>query len=211
MFANRKKAGISLGKALKKYSAEHPLLLAIPRGGVEIAYYVAQELQCGFHILVAQKLGHPRNREAAIGAIAEDDSLYLDPRVKQMMSKQVIEEAMAGKREEIARRIDLYRQGKPLPDLQDRTVIVVDDGIATGSTLFAAVLMCKKQHPETLVVAAPVSGIGVRNKLEDTVDDVVILETPRSFFAVSQAYEEFGNLTDQEVLSFLDLNVREPK
>lgn len=203
MFENRKSAGIQLAEALKDYQAENPVILAIPRGGVEVAYYVAKALECNFSVVISRKLGYPDQPEAAFGAVAEDGSLYLNPQFEGILSREIIERVIQKTKKEIARRVDIYRQGRPLPSLEDRTVILVDDGIATGSTVFAAIELCKKQKAEKIIVAAPISGGHMLQKLARTVDDVIILETPRSFFAVSQGYEEFHNMTDQEVQSYL--------
>lgn len=205
MFNNRKDAGEKLGKALKKYEDSHPILLGIPRGGVEVGYYAAIELDCDFDIIIVRKLGHPQQPEAAFGALAEDGSLYLDPWSNQYLSKEIIEEIIGQEKEEIHRRINKYRGGRKLADLKDRTVIIIDDGIATGATLFAAIYMCRKQEPEKLIVAAPVSGKGHLSKINAKTDEVVILEKRDHFYAISQGYQDFTNLNDQQVLHFLDL------
>lgn len=205
MFANREDAGNKLGEALKKFKPEKPLILGIPRGGIEVGYYAALQLDSDFDAIIVRKLGYPQQPEAAFGALAEDDSLYLDPWSDKYLSKEIIEEVISQEKSEIKRRIKQYRGGKELPSLNDRTVILVDDGIATGATVFAAIAMCRKQAPRHLVVAAPVSGVSRLSKLEDEVDEVIIPEKKKHFFAVSQGYREFSNLSDQEVLHFMNL------
>lgn len=204
MFKNRKDAGEQLAKALIAFKKKDPLLLAIPRGGVEVGYYVAKILKCDFSLVISRKLGHPEQPEAAVGAVAEDKSLYLNPRIHRMLTKEVIDTLVRKEEKEIRRRIDLYRKGTTLPPIQGRVVIIIDDGIATGSTLFATIELCKKKNASRIVVAAPVSTPDTYDRLLGKVDDVVILETPSDFFAVSQAYEEFSNLTDKEVVQFME-------
>lgn len=205
MFKNREDAGKQLGEALKKYQQSSPIVLGIPRGGIEVGYYVARHLSGDFAPVIVRKLGYPRQPEAAFGAMAEDGSLYLDPWSNKHLSKEIIERVVRKEKEEIKRRIGIYRDGKPLPNLKDRVVLLVDDGIATGSTVFAALEMCVKKEPRKLIVAAPVSGTDRLQKLGNNADEVIILDVKEDFYAVSQGYEEFSNLTDREVLYFLDL------
>lgn len=191
MFANRTDAGEHLAEALKKYRKENPLILAIPRGGVVTGSIVACKLSVDFSVIITRKLGLPSNPETAFGAIAEDKSLYLDSSVRELLSKKIIEKVIQKEEKEIKRRIKQYRKGEPLPTLKDRTVILVDDGIATGSTLFVAIDLCKKQKAKKVVVAAPVSGMMVRDKLKSKADDTIILEVPEEYQAVSQTYKDF--------------------
>lgn len=203
MFVNREDAGNKLGEALKEFKSQNPLVLGIPRGGVEIGYYVALALDCDFDVIVVRKLGHPQQPEAAFGALAEDGSLYLDPWSNKYIPKETMEKVIGREEKEIERRVDTYRKGNSLPDFEDRVVILVDDGIATGSTVFAAINMCKKMKPKKLVVAAPVSGRSQLTKLAGRVDEVVILDKERAFSAVSQGYTNFSNLSDSEVIHFM--------
>lgn len=204
MFRDRKDASIQLAEALEKYKNKNPLVLGIPRGGAETAYYVAKYLEAEMALVVSRKLGHPQNPEYAIGALAEDGSLYLSPEGKEFISQEVIENLKKEQEKEIKRRIREYRQDNPLPELEGRTVIIVDDGIATGATLFATIMLCKNRKAKKIVVAAPVSGENMSRTLIDMVDDVVILETPIQYRAVSQAYQNFFNLTDEEAISFME-------
>ncbi|WP_138429848.1 phosphoribosyltransferase [Fodinibius saliphilus] len=205
MFIDRKDAGNKLGQALEKYQHVHPLVLGIPRGGVEVGYYVAIHLKCDFDVVIVRKLGYPCGPEAAFGAIAEDGSLYLNPWSNKYLNKEIIEQVVKKERQEIRRRINEYRKKMSLPDLADRVVILVDDGIATGSTIFAALSMCQKQEPKKLVVAAPVSGTDRLMRLEDEADEVIILDQREKFFAVSEGYQRFTKLTDNEVIHFMEL------
>ena len=204
MFRDRKDASIQLGMSLEKYKNDNPLILGIPRGGAETAYYVAKHLKSEMALVVTRKLGHPKNPEYAIGALAEDGSLYLSPEATTYFSQEVIENLIKDQEKEIKRRIREYRQDNPLPKLEGRTIIIVDDGIATGATLFATIKLCKNKKAGKIVVAAPVSGEEMSRKLEEMVDDVVILETPYQYRAVSQAYQNFFNLSDEEAISFME-------
>ncbi len=208
MFDNREEAGMQLAKALAKYSSEHPVVLAIPRGGIIPGVIISRELDAEFSVLISRKLGLPNHPETAFGAIAEDKSLYLNPMVREVLTKAVIEKVISKEETEIQRRISTYRKGQAIPSLYNRTVILVDDGIATGSTVFAAIDMCKKQKAAKIVVASPVSGLSVRDKLKSKADEVVILETPEEYRAVSQAYRDFKNLSDNEILQWLEANKR---
>ena len=204
MFSDRKDAAQQLALALARYKDQHAVVLGIPRGGAETGYYVAQGLHAEFSLLIARKLGHPTNPEYAIGAIAEDGSRYLNPRVTPPVEEAMIDKIVAEQQGEIARRIQALRKGAPMPQLKDRIVIIVDDGIATGSTLFASIALCKKQKPSQLVVAAPISSIDMRDHLKQIVDDVVILETPEDYYSVSQGYVSFPQLSDEEAREFFE-------
>lgn len=204
MFSDRKDAALQLAKALAEYHDQHAVVLGIPRGGAETGYYVARELHAEFSLLIARKLGHPTNPEYAIGAVAEDGSRYLNPRVSPPVDEVIIDRLVQAQQVEIDRRIRLLRKGEPLPLLQGKIVILVDDGIATGSTLFAAIECCKKKRPLKLVVASPISGSDQCAHLKRLVDDVVILETPADFYAVSQGYASFPQLSDEEAKRFYD-------
>lgn len=204
MFLNRKDAGEKLGRALERYRHQGVLVLGIPRGGVETACYVADYLDAELSVVIARKLGYPVNPEAAFGAVAEDGSLYLDAAAREYLTDEQIQKVLEDQQKEIQRRVERFRHGKPLPAMKGRTVIVVDDGIATGATLFATIKLCKKSKAGSLVVAALISGSAMEHTLQELVDDVVILEKPTDYNAVSQGYEEFNNLTDEEALSLLE-------
>jgi predicted phosphoribosyltransferase len=205
MFNDRKDAAVQLGEALKKYRGHQPIVLGIPRGGAETAFYVATCLESDFSLLISRKLGHPGNPEFAIGAIAEDGTLHLNENTMADLSKETIEDAVDQQKKEIERRIRILRNGQPLPVLKNRLVILVDDGIATGATMIAAIKMCRNAGAAKVVVAAPVAGSEMKRELRVHADDVVILETPVFYHAVSQAYQSFHNLTDKEARHFLEL------
>ncbi|MDB5275680.1 MAG: phosphoribosyltransferase [Ferruginibacter sp.] len=204
MFYDRKDAALQLAKALEKYKDQQAVVLGIPRGGAVTGYYVALHLNAVFSLLVSRKLGHPNNPEYAVGAIAEDGTIHLNDTVVREVSQEEIDTAVAQQKKEIERRINVLRQGQPLPEIKNRIVLIVDDGIATGATIFAAIKMCKKKEAAKIVVAAPVSGNAILRQLRKEADEVVILETPAFYHAVSQAYESFGQVTDDEALGLLE-------
>ena len=204
MFQDRKDAALQLARKLEKYEGPETIVLGIPRGGAETAYYVARHLGATFSLLVSRKLGHPRNPEYAVGAIAEDGSTYFNESAQAGLDQETINEIIEQQKKEIERRIQILRNGEPLPDLKGKTVLLVDDGIATGSTVFAAIRMCRKKGAGRIVVAAPVSGRERKGKLLQEADEVVILETPDFYSGVSQVYINFYNLTDEEALEFME-------
>ena len=205
MFKNREEAARELAIELEAFKNEDPLILAIPRGGVEIGYFLAEELGYDWSVIISRKLGYPDQPEAAFGAIAEDKSLYFNPRAKARLSKDLIEKMIKKEEKEIERRTKMYRNGAPLPKIKGRTVILVDDGIATGATIFASIDLCRKAGAGKIVVAAPVAAVEVSEQLLEKVDEVIVLETPHNFYAVSQAYHHFQNLSDDDVMKFLRL------
>jgi len=203
IFKNRKDAGMQLGAFLKtEFAREHPLILGIPRGGVEIAYYVARTLETDFTVVVAKKLGYPGQEELAFGAMAEDGSVYITPFGKLNLNEKAIEEVVARQWKEIERRTGEYRQGQGLPSFKNRTVIIVDDGIATGATFVPTINLCKKKGAAKVVVAAPVSPSSSLDLLKEA-DEIRVIEQPDPFYAVGQFYEDFAEVSDQEVLDFL--------
>jgi len=204
MFRDRKDAGQKLALALERYRNMNVLVLGIPRGGVETAYYVAKHLNAEMSIVITRKLGYPFNPEAAFGAVAEDGSLYISESASKNLSSEDMSEVLDNQKQEIRRRVQKLRRGKPLPEIKGRTVILTDDGIATGATLFASIQLCKKNKAGKIVVAAPIAGEKMERILRKQVDDVIILEKPQFYNSVSQGYENFYNLTDEEALVFMD-------
>jgi len=203
MFADRKDAGQKLARALENYREQKPLVLAIPKGGVEIGYEVAKHLGCEFSILIARKLPFPDNPEAGFGAVAEDGSTFINNYAARGLSQHTIDRILKQQRREIKRRIAALRKGRPLPQIADRTVILIDDGIAMGSTMRAAVSLCKNKKAKKIVVASPVAGPSTAAELARIVDDVVVLEKPAFFQAVAQAYANWYDVCDEEVIRIL--------
>jgi putative phosphoribosyl transferase len=205
MFYDRKHAALLLAAKLEKYKSEKSIVLGIPRGGIETAYYVARKLQAPLSLIIVRKLGYPEDPELAFGAMAEDGTVYYRPNHPLPISQEMIDEIEDRQLEEIERRKLIYRDAQLFPDIQGKTVIITDDGIATGSTIIAAIRMCRKRGAGKIVVAAPVCAKSTANVLQQEADELVVLETPEHFSAVSQFFESFRNLTDQEALAFLEL------
>jgi predicted phosphoribosyltransferase len=204
VFHDRKDAAMRLSEALSSYRNKHALVLGIPRGGAVTGYHVAKFLNADFSLLISRKLGHPFNPEYAIGALAEDGTVHINEHALAEVSQDDIDQAVATQKKEIERRIQILRKGKPLPEIRDKTVIIVDDGIATGATIFAAIEMCRKKKASRIVVAAPVSGTEKKEELARYADDVIILEIPEFYHAVSQVYDSFQQVSDAEALELLE-------
>ena len=203
IFLDRRDAGFELAKLLEpRYKDANALILGIPRGGVLVAYEVAKALHGELSVVLTKKLPHPLQEELAIGAVAEDGSVYLTALAREFtndMTKRIV----SAQSEEIRSRIQRFRKGKPLPDMANRVVIIVDDGIATGSTIVPAIKLCKLRQAARVVVAAPVSGHRYVSDIDALADDVIIAEQPEDFYAVGQVYEDFHHLSDEEVTSLL--------
>ena len=203
VYFDRSEAGVELGKILESgYNNKDVLVLGIPRGGVIVAYEVAKMLQSDLSVVITKKLPHPLQEELAIGACAEDGSVFLTSIARGLQS-ETVQEIVDAQREEIRSRIDRFRDGKPLPEIKNRTVILVDDGIATGSTIVPAIKLCKAKRAAKVVVAAPVSGDRYVSEINDLADEVVIPLQPTEFYAVGQVYEDFHHLSDTEVKNLL--------
>ena len=204
MFRDRKDAGIRLAEALGSYrNAEGVIVLAIPRGGVEVGYEVARRLRCDFDLIICRKLPYPYNPESGFGAIAEDGTIYINPRAAIPLSEEEILSIIREQEMEIQRRIEVLRGGRALPPLEGRTVILVDDGIAMGSTMHAAVEMCRHRGAGRVVVAVPVAGPHSIREFSELADELVVLESPPDFHAVAQVYEHWYDVSDSEVLEIL--------
>lgn len=208
MFKNRKDAGEKLARALEKYRAENPLILAIPRGGVEVGLQVANKLNADFSLIIARKLPFPDNPEAGFGAIAEDGSTFVIENAYNWLSWENIERIKTEQIAEIRRRINALREGEPLPEIKGRTVILIDDGIAMGSTMRVAIELSKNRQARKIVVAAPVAGREVTEEIGRRVDEIIVLEIPSYFMAVAEAYENWYDVSDEEVLDLLRESIR---
>ncbi|MEU6551279.1 phosphoribosyltransferase [Streptomyces sp. NPDC046915] len=208
-FQDRRQAGRELAVRLRTMQEQgtlpDPVVLALPRGGVAVAEEVARELDAPLDVLVVRKIGAPSQEEFGVGAIAGDDPPLLDEDTLRGLglSEEELAPVVARERAELHRREQRYRQGRPPPDLAGHTVIVVDDGLATGSTARAALRHVRRRAPARVVLAVPVGAPGSLDQLRGEADDVVCLLRPASFAAVGQWYEDFGQLTDAEVLDAL--------
>jgi putative phosphoribosyl transferase len=203
MFADRRDAGRKLALALKKYRGQNVLVLAIPRGGVEVGYQVAEYLNADFSILISRKLPFPDNPEAGFGAIAEDGSVFIAADAAVWLSGEQIERIEREQIKEINRRIEVLRKGKSLPEMTGRTVILVDDGLAMGSTMRAAIMLCRRKKAGKIVVAVPVAGERVADEVSRIADEIAVLEMPWNFMAVAQVYENWYDVSDAEVLGIM--------
>ncbi|WP_434131602.1 phosphoribosyltransferase [Methylocaldum sp. GT1BB] len=206
LFENRTDAGRQLAEALGAYAGRSDLIvLALPRGGVPVAYEVARALKAPLDLLIVRKLGTPGNPELAMGAIASGGASVLNRDVVSIyrISDEVIENAAAKERQELERRERLYRGDRPYPDIENRCIIVVDDGIATGATMRAGLAALRQRNPACVVVAVPLAPVDTVERLRAEVDEVVCLMTPEPFFAVGQGYRDFSQTTDDEVREIL--------
>jgi len=205
-FRDRRDAGKKLAQKLSAY-ADRPnvLVLALPRGGVPVAYEIALALRIPLDIFIVRKLGMPGREELAIGALASGGIRVLNGDIIRMMSipEEVINFVVKRELQELQRREKLYRGDRPAPEVRDRTVIIVDDGLATGASMRAAVEGVRAQHPERIVVAVPVAASETRAALEPEVDEIICAMTPEPFYGVSRWYENFLQVTDEEVRSLL--------
>jgi putative phosphoribosyl transferase len=202
-FSDRRDAGRVLGKLLTdRFADKDALVLGIPRGGVLVAYEVAITLHGELSVLITKKLPHPLQQEMAIGACAEDGSVFLTSLAEQLDS-QVVQEIVKAQNNEIKSRIRRFRDGKPLPQIKGRITIIVDDGIATGSTIVPAIKLCRARQARQVLVGCPVSGRHYVPEIDTLADEVVIVQKPRDFYAVGQVYQDFHHLSDDEVTDVL--------
>lgn len=208
MFKNRQDAALQLAAKLEKYRDQAVIVLGIPRGGIEMAYHIAKHLRAELSTIIVRKLGYPRNPELAFGAMAEDGTVYYTPGRNKKISQETIDQVEDAQQKEIHRRIRLFRKGESLPDLTGRIVILADDGIATGATVMAAIRLCLKLGAGKVIVAAPVSSIDKVKEMEKEMAEVVVLKKLPVLYSVSESYEQFQDLTDEEALSFLEKKER---
>jgi putative phosphoribosyl transferase len=206
-FKNRTQAGELLAERLAAYRHHGDVIvLALPRGGVPVGFSVARALDVPLDILLVRKLGVPGHEEYAMGAIAGGGLCVLQPEVLHMLgiSEQVVEAVAQREMKEIARREKLYRANRPKLDVRDHVVILVDDGLATGSTMFAAINAVRQEKPARVVVAVPVGAPDTCKAVRSEVDEMICLLAPASFHAVGQWYEDFEQTSDDLVTALLD-------
>jgi predicted phosphoribosyltransferase len=205
-FRNRTDAGRQLAEKLAAY-AHRPgvLVLALPRGGVPVGFEVARKLGAPLDVFLVRKLGVPGYEELAMGAVATGGVRVLNDEIVRGLgiSEHEIDAAAARELQELARRQRLYRGDRPLPDIAGRTVILVDDGLATGATMRAAIAAVRQQQPARIVVAVPTASPDTCEALKAEADDVVCAMTPEPFLAVGHWYEDFTQTTDDEVRELL--------
>jgi predicted phosphoribosyltransferase len=212
IYQDRRDAGRALAAKLANYTGRPDLLvLALPRGGVPVGYEVAQALGAPLDVFLVRKLGVPGHEELAMGAIATGGVRVLNEDVVRALdlSDEVIETAAREQQQELERREQLYRGGRPLPDVSGRTVFLVDDGLATGSTMRAAVAALRQLGPAHIVVAVPVASPDVCREFREEVGNIVCARTPHPFYAVGLWYGDFTQTTDDEVRELLERASRE--
>jgi len=200
LFSNRTDAGKQLAKKLEFVRKENPIILAIPRGGVMVADAIASFLGCKLDIIVSRKIGAPDNSELAIGAVLHDGSYFPNSDVLKILqvSQRYIDLEKAAQMKEVQRRLISYR-GSIQYELSGKTIVLVDDGLATGATMTVVALWVKKQNPKKIIIAVPVGARETIQKLAKIVDLVVVLAIPDFFNAVGQFYENFDQVEDIEV------------
>jgi len=203
VFADRRDAGRRLAAALAHLRDRRPFVVAVPRGGVVVGREVANFLQAPLDVIVPRKLRAPFNPELAIGAVAEGGAVFIDEDTARGIGSGYLGQEIAAQRGEIARRVMVYRGGRSLPCLEGVTAIVVDDGIATGATMVAALRAVRALAPAQLVAAVPVAPPEGIVRLAKEADEVVCLAAPALFHAVGQFYADFSQIEDDEVVALL--------
>jgi putative phosphoribosyl transferase len=207
IFANRQQSGSLLVQKLKNYQNDpNVIVLGLPRGGIPVAYEIAKRLKVPLDILLVRKLGVPGAEELAMGAIGAGGTVYLnDDIIKQFgIREQEIQQAIEREKHVLEMRNTMYRQGRKELDVADKTVILVDDGLATGATMRAAINVVRALDAQSIVVAVPVGPISTVEEITPTVDQLVCLYTPDPFYAVGAWYEDFRQISDEEVCSIID-------
>lgn len=208
MFRNREEAGRILADELTQYRDDPTaLILALPRGGVAVGYQLSLALHIPLDVFITRKIGAPGNPEYAIGAVTETGSHYLNQEAIESfgLSRHELDRAIQFQEKEIARRRDLYRQGRPLPKITGCTVLLVDDGIATGSTFMASALAIRGLQPRRLVGVIPVGPPSTIREVRAHVDELVVLMTPEPFYAVGNFFTDFTQVEDRDVMEYLNL------
>jgi predicted phosphoribosyltransferase len=199
-FKNRRDAAEQLISLLQKYKHEPGLVLAVPRGGVPVAYHVAKDLGLPLELLMTKKIGHPAYPELAIGAVSPEghvmDQSYGIP-------ESYLEDEVKRLREHLAAQYHKFMGNHQPAEVKNKTAIIIDDGVATGHTLLAAIKMLKQKNPKKIIVAVPVAPPETADRIKKQVDDFICLHTPLQFVSVSRHYEDFQEVSDEEVTRFL--------
>ncbi len=210
-FRDRREAGRILGQRLATYANRSDvLILALPRGGVPVAFEVAKALKAPVDVFIVRKLGVPGDEELAMGAVATGGIRVLNENVIRALEipETVIETVTEKEKQELERREFIYRGDRPPLDVRARTVILVDDGLATGSTMRAAVAALKQQQPARIIIAVPVASPSTCEELRSEVNEIVCLATPEPLFAISLWYEDFSQTSDEEVRDLLEQTMK---
>lgn len=208
---DRVQAGRLLAKKLMQHAnRDDVMVLGLPRGGIPVAYQISKALHAPLDAFLVRKLGTPGQEELAMGAIAMGGIRIFNPEVVDSLhiSKKEIEAVSAQEEAELERRNKTYREGKPVPNVKNRIVILVDDGLATGATMRAAIDALKQQQPKKIIVAVPVAPRDTYEKFKKLVDEIICLQLPAPFYSIGQWYENFPQTSDEEVLELLRENDR---
>lgn len=205
LFADRRGAGRALSGVLQEYAGKDTVVLALPRGGVAVAAEVAVALKAPLGLAIVRKIGYPSQEEYAIGAVTESGPPIWNEQERQMVDAEWTDQAVQRARREAKRRRSAYINGRSEPSVANKTVVLVDDGMATGLTMYAAVAELRGRHPARIVVAVPVAPREAIGWLSPRVDEVVVLYAPVLFDAVGNYYRQFGQLSDADVHKALQL------
>lgn len=211
MFTDRRDAGVQLASRLKEYKDRTGVLaLALPRGGVATGYEIAHYLNVPLDIVIVRKIGFPGQPELGIGAVSETGTVVLNESIISTygVPKDYIEREISKQKKEISRRVELYRKGKRLPSLEGKTIILVDDGVATGATMKAAITTLREEKLKKLIVALPVAPAGMADEIEQMADTFICIETPFDFMAVGAYYHDFTQVSDEEVVDLLERSAK---
>lgn len=206
LFYDRHEAGRLLAKKLASLTGQaNTLVLGLARGGVVVAFEVAKALALPLNVVVPRKVGAPGNEELALGSIMEDGEGVFNSSIIKMLgvSQTYLKQAIEKEKSRAHQRLTYYRQYTPLPAIKDHTIILVDDGIATGSTMLASIKAMRKAEAQKVIVAIPVSSMDAMPLMEEAADEVVCLDCPENFFGVGQFYSHFGQTEDEEVVRLL--------
>ncbi|MBX7140491.1 MAG: phosphoribosyltransferase [Chitinophagales bacterium] len=200
VFKNRLQAAKMLAVKLDKYAGEKGVVLAVPRGGVPIAHYLARYLGFPLDLVMTKKIGHPYNPEFAIGAVSMEGAIVDE---REDVSKEYILAETKRIQQEMHKRYRYYRDDEPALDIKDKVVIIVDDGIATGKTMLATIQLLRNRHPKKIIIAVPVAPPTTVKKIKAEADDFICLTTPFNFVGVGQFYRDFSPVEDEEVIQLL--------
>jgi putative phosphoribosyl transferase len=206
-FSNRIQAGQMLAKHLQAYSNNKDVLvLALPRGGVPVGFEIAKQLNATLDVCIVRKLGVPGHKELAMGAIASENTIVFNQDIIDTLGidREKITEVVNQELRELRRRNQIYRGDKPAIDVKNKTVILVDDGIATGATMRAALTIIHQQQPAKIIIAVPVAALSTCEQLRLQVDEVICLQRPEIMSAIGLWYEDFSQTTDNEVRALLE-------
>ena len=201
MFSDRTEAGLMLVEKLRKFQNEPGVVLAVPRGGVPIAYFVARELGFPIEVILTKKIGHPANKEYAIGAASLSDYFIIP---HESVTNEYIQNELVLIRRKLREMYRKFMGDKEPESLNGKTVIVVDDGIATGNTLLGTIQVLKKSNPAKIIIAVPVASSTSVEKLSKEVDEVIAVLVPEKFYGVGAFYEDLRQVSDEEVMFYLD-------